>query len=158
MLLNVRSVYSLLKSTVNIDGYVEQAKELDYDTLGIADINVLHGVYEFYFKAQKAGIKPLIGMTVELHGFINNQSISPFLLYAKNYQGYQALIEISYLLSQIPQDIKQIWQKIRGNKENLVLIITDRKNELIQAVIRDQSQDSQHVLNNQLWVKMFIWA
>ncbi|MBG9983736.1 DNA polymerase III subunit alpha [Aerococcaceae bacterium DSM 111022] len=148
MLLNVRSVYSLLKSTVNIDGYVEQAKELDYDTLGIADINVLHGVYEFYFKAQKAGIKPLIGMTVELHGFINNQSISPFLLYAKNYQGYQALIEISYLLSQIPQDIKQIWQKIRGNKENLVLIITDRKNELIQAVIRDQSQDSQHVLNN----------
>lgn len=148
MLLNVRSVYSLLQSTVNIDGYIQQAKELEYDALGIADVNVLHGVYEFYFKAQKAEIKPLIGMTVELPGIIKNQSNSPFILYAKDYQGYQALIEISYLLSQVPQDFKQIWQTIHVHSKHLVLIISDRKNELIQAIIRDQLDETRHLMNH----------
>ena len=40
--------YSLLSSTVRIRSYVKQAKALGYQKLAITDINVLHGVVEFY--------------------------------------------------------------------------------------------------------------
>ncbi len=51
--------YSLLSSTIRIQEFVQQAKKLGYTTLGITDINVLHGAIEFYEACKKEGIKQL---------------------------------------------------------------------------------------------------
>ena len=146
MLLNVHSVYSLLQSTVDIESYVQKAKTLDYDTIGIADINVLHGIYDFYHQAHKHDIKPLIGMTVHLPGLLNQAALTSMLLYAKDYKGYLALIEISYLLSQMPKNIPLIWETIRLNQAHLVMIVADRRSEMIQAIIRNQPDEAEQLL------------
>ncbi|WP_348922855.1 DNA polymerase III subunit alpha [Enterococcus rotai] len=86
--------YSLLSSTIRIQELVQQAKKLGYTTLGITDINVLHGAIEFFEACKKEAIKPIIGLTLE---YTPQKSEQPaqLLLYAKDLQGYQNLMRIS---------------------------------------------------------------
>ena len=59
-----QSAYSLLHSTCRLQELVAFAKTDGQQALGICDRNVLSGVVKFYQLCQKAGIKPLIGMSV----------------------------------------------------------------------------------------------
>ncbi len=63
--LHVHSHYSLLDGLAKIDDLIKRAKELNMDSLALTDHGVLYGAIEFYKKAKKAGIKPIIG--VELY-------------------------------------------------------------------------------------------
>ncbi len=146
MLFNVKSAYSLLQSTVTIDDYIALAKKYGYQSIGLADVNVLHGVYEFYKKAKKADIKPLIGMTLKLPGTYQTDVDQNYLLYALDYEGYLALIELSYLTSKRPLPIENIWQTIQAYHDHLVMIIADRRHEFFQAIFRGQTQQAQDLL------------
>ncbi|MGM0216948.1 DNA polymerase III subunit alpha [Enterococcus sp. AZ126] len=86
--------YSLLSSTIRIQELVQQAKKLGYTTLGITDINVLHGAIEFFEACKKEAIKPIIGLTVEYTPQKSEES-AQLLLYAKNLEGYKNLMRIS---------------------------------------------------------------
>ncbi|MBG9982316.1 DNA polymerase III subunit alpha [Aerococcaceae bacterium DSM 111020] len=147
MLFNVKSAYSLLHSTVTIDEYINSAKRYGYQSIGLADVNVLHGVYEFYKKTQQAEMKPLIGMTLQLPGMYHTEAIQHYLIYALNYEGYLALIELSYLTSKKPLPIEKIWQSIHSNNEYLVMIIADRRHEFFQAIFREQYQQAHKLLS-----------
>jgi len=59
--LHVHSHYSLLDGLAKIDDLIKKAKELNMNSLAITDHGVLYGAIEFYKKAKKAGIKPIIG-------------------------------------------------------------------------------------------------
>ena len=91
--LQVISSYSLLQSTLKIDEYVNRGKELGYQALALTDINVMYGVLDFYHACQKAVIKPLIGLTLQL----NSKGTDPqeIILLAQNKNGYQNLMKIS---------------------------------------------------------------
>jgi len=59
--LHVHSQYSLLDGANRIDLLLEQAKQYQMSSLAITDHGNLFGAIEFYQKAKKAGIKPIIG-------------------------------------------------------------------------------------------------
>ena len=59
--LHVHSHYSLLDGLAKIDQLVKRAVELDMHALALTDHGNLYGAIEFYQKAKKAGIKPIIG-------------------------------------------------------------------------------------------------
>lgn len=59
--LHVHSHYSLLDGLAKIDELVKRAGELGMDSLALTDHGALYGAIEFYKKAKKAGIKPIIG-------------------------------------------------------------------------------------------------
>jgi DNA polymerase-3 subunit alpha len=59
--LHTHSHYSLLDGLAKIDDLVNRAKELGMEALAITDHGNLYGAVEFYQKAKKAGIKPIIG-------------------------------------------------------------------------------------------------
>ena len=59
--LHVHSHYSLLDGLAKIDELVARAAELEMDSLALTDHGSLYGAIEFYQKAKKAGIKPIIG-------------------------------------------------------------------------------------------------
>ncbi|MBO0472433.1 DNA polymerase III, alpha subunit [Enterococcus sp. DIV0840] len=86
--------YSLLSSTIRIQELVQQAKKLGYTTLGITDINVLHGAIEFFEACKREAIKPIIGLTLEYTPQKSEQT-AQLLLYAKDLDGYQNLMRIS---------------------------------------------------------------
>ena len=60
--LHTHSHYSLLDGLAKIDGLVVRAKEIGMDSLALTDHGVLYGAIEFYKKAKKAGVKPILGV------------------------------------------------------------------------------------------------
>ena len=60
--LHTHSHYSLLDGLAKIDGLVVRAKEIGMDSLALTDHGVLYGAIEFYKKANKAGVKPILGV------------------------------------------------------------------------------------------------
>ncbi|MDP3142788.1 MAG: PHP domain-containing protein, partial [Candidatus Omnitrophota bacterium] len=59
--LHVHSHYSLLDGLAKIDDLVNRAKELGMEALALTDHGTLYGAVEFFQKAKRAQIKPIIG-------------------------------------------------------------------------------------------------
>ncbi len=100
--LHVHSEYSLLDGFSNIEKLVQRAKEMDMPALALTDHGTMYGVVEFYNAANKAGIKPIIGVEAYLaaRGMRSRDSkldkkSSHLLLIAENQTGYQNLIKIA---------------------------------------------------------------
>ncbi len=91
--LQVRTGYSLMKSTIQINSLIKRAKELDMTALAITDEHVLYGVIPFYKRCLNEGIQPIIGMIV--HVQTNVGSIDTCTLLAKNNHGYKQIAQLS---------------------------------------------------------------
>jgi DNA polymerase III subunit alpha len=59
--LHVHSQYSLLDGAIRITDLLEKCKEYGMDSVAVTDHGAMHGALEFYVKAKKAKIKPIIG-------------------------------------------------------------------------------------------------
>ncbi|MDO8496501.1 MAG: DNA polymerase III subunit alpha [bacterium] len=99
--LHTHSHYSLLDGLSRIDELVAKAKEMNMEALAITDHGVMYGAIEFYKKAKKAGIKPIIGCEVyisvnSMHDKRPNIDDKRYhlILLAKNDTGYKNLIKI----------------------------------------------------------------
>jgi DNA polymerase III subunit alpha len=100
--LHVHSHYSLLDGLAKIDDLVEKAKSLHMPAVALTDHGVMYGVIEFYQKAVKAGIKPIIGVEgyVARNGRFNKRARideRPYhiVLLARNITGYKNLIKLT---------------------------------------------------------------
>ena len=85
--------YSLLQSTIKIPQYVQLAKQLGYQQLGITDVNNLYGALEFFQACQKEGLKPIIGLLLSYQSTAEKEY--ELFLFAKNFAGYQTLMKLS---------------------------------------------------------------
>ncbi|WP_186578392.1 DNA polymerase III subunit alpha [Aquibacillus kalidii] len=91
--LQVRSGYSLMKSSVSIDKLVERAEELGFKSLALTDENVMYGAVSFYRACMQKKINPIIGLIVDMQ--IDESETEKVILYAKSNIGYQQLIKLS---------------------------------------------------------------
>ena len=98
--LYVKTNYSLLSSLITIDNLLNYLKEHNYSQIAITDNNMF-GVMEFYKKCNNNGIKPIVGLEINLE----NDSL---LLYAKDYNGYKSLIKLSTIQASRKVEIKDI--------------------------------------------------
>lgn len=89
--LNVHSYYSLLMSSISIDDIINFAVKNNQKYVSLIDINTMYGTVEFYHKAIKNNLIPIIGLQVEY----KNEKV---VLIAKNNNGYKKLIKISSLI------------------------------------------------------------
>lgn len=99
--LHVHSHYSLLDGLAKIDELLDRAKELGMDSLALTDHGVLYGAIEFYEKAKKKGIKPIIGCEMYLapNGLAMKRAKIDdtrhhLILLAKNETGYKNLLKL----------------------------------------------------------------
>src|SRR5947207_5300360 len=90
--LHTHSAYSLLEGTVMPRALVSMAKKHKMAALALTDRNNLYGAIDFYTHALKAGIKPIIGMEVDLD---DNSSLT---LLARNMDGYRYLCHLATML------------------------------------------------------------
>lgn len=88
--------YTLLNNAIHLDEYVAMAKSSGFDFLTITDVN-MYGHYKFYKACIQNNIKPIIGLEVSIRDM--DGYISKYLLYAKNHEGYKALIKLSSMVS-----------------------------------------------------------
>ena len=101
--LHCHSHYSLLDGMPKIDQLIEKAKEFKMPALAITDHGVMYGAIEFYQKAKKKGIKPIIGFEAYVASSGRHQKVKTnekrhhLTLLAKNFIGYQTLIKLCTL-------------------------------------------------------------
>lgn len=93
--------YSLLDGAAKLDRLIARAVELNMPALAITDHGVMYGVINFYQKAKKAGIKPIIGC--EVYAAPNSRFDKDgrrdevayhLVLLAENQEGYQNLCKL----------------------------------------------------------------
>ena len=99
--LHVHSHYSLLDGLPKIDDLIAHVQKLGAPAVALTDHGVLYGAVEFYQKAVKAGIKPIIGVETyvarrTLHDKEARIDERPFhlVLLATNLTGYKNLIAL----------------------------------------------------------------
>ncbi len=99
--LHTHTHYSLLDGLTRVDELVERTKELGMAAAAITDHGAMYGVVEFYQKAKKAGIKPIIGcevyITENMHDKrpnVNGKNFYHLVLLAENNTGYKNLMKL----------------------------------------------------------------
>lgn len=99
--LHAHSMFSLSDAMGGADELVDKAKELGFDAIALTDHNGLYGTVEFYEAAEKAGLKPIIGLEANVaqnkhtdrRPGIDNHSHHLTLL-AETNEGYQNLLKL----------------------------------------------------------------
>ena len=98
--LHVHTDYSLLDSTIRIDGLIAKAMEYNMPAIAITDSNNMHGAIEFFLKCKKAGIKPIIGSEISVTSVLpesEENHVTPIyklVLLCMNLTGYRNLCRI----------------------------------------------------------------
>jgi len=100
--LHVHTQYSLLDGAIRLDALLKRAKEFGMDAVAITDHGTMFGVAEFYEKAEKAGIKPIIGCECYLAPRrlqdktpADGKNLSHLVLLAENQEGYRNLCRLA---------------------------------------------------------------
>ncbi len=104
--------YSLQDGACTVDDLVNAAKKNNMKSVALTDHGVMYGIAEFYKKAKKEGIKPIIGMEAyivsegsrfdkgkddDTNGRKRKKHYNHLILLAKNKQGYKNLSKLSTL-------------------------------------------------------------
>jgi DNA polymerase III subunit alpha len=104
--LHLHTEYSLLDGAISIDKLIQKAVELKMPAVAVTDHGNLFSVLDFYQKALKGGIKPIIGCeTYVAPGSRFEKSIATgsqdedthafhLILLARNNQGYKNLVKL----------------------------------------------------------------
>ena len=110
--LQVKTSYSILNSLNDIKKLVDLAANYGYTSLAITDEGNMFGVMEFYNECNKKGIKPIIGIELDVLD-------TRILLYAKNINGYKNLIKLSTIISDADLTIDDL----KKYHDNLILVM-----------------------------------
>lgn len=128
----VRSCYSLLQGTMTPDVLVRNARELGYSAVALTDRNRLYGVPDFIKATSKYQMKPMLGIEIDVDVEGTN---FPFLLVAKNDEGYKGLMHLGTLIACDP--FKVSFEDIEIYKEHLWVVVFGEGGLLEEAMIKD---------------------
>jgi len=100
--LHVHTQYSLLDGAIRIADLLDKCKEYNMDSVAITDHGAMFGALEFYTKAKKAGIKPIVGSELYVAPAdmrekkkIDGNIAFHIVLLAMNRTGYQNLMKMA---------------------------------------------------------------
>ena len=120
--------YTLLSSLIKVDDLIDYANNKNIKVLGILNDN-LYSTMEFYTKAVKNNIKPIIGL-------IKKYDNLEYYIYPKNYDGLVDLfndkLDTANLITVIPYNSKDLFNNINSNEK---YISYKTKDELKNALL-----------------------
>ncbi|MBW2328235.1 MAG: DNA polymerase III subunit alpha [Deltaproteobacteria bacterium] len=99
--LHVHTQYSMLDGAIRLNDLIDKSREYGMDAVAITDHGAMHGALEFYTKAKKAGIKPLVGCEfyiAQKSHLIHDKTAGHnfhIVLLAMNRTGYQNLMKLA---------------------------------------------------------------
>lgn len=130
--LQVLSSKTLLHSTIRIPDLVKNALKNGYKSLALTDVNVTYNLVDFYKAAKAAGLKAILGMTVQVKGLLESDQVFPLIVLAKNDFGYHNLLKLSSKIMTSDEDISMLENKALLN--NLIVIMPGESSELNYAI------------------------
>jgi DNA polymerase-3 subunit alpha len=150
--LHVHTEYSLLDGAIRISRLLERAKQYGMPAVAITDHGTMFGVLDFYEKAQKAGIKPLIGCecyvaprTLRDKTPLDHQGLSHLVLIAENQTGYKNLCQLATAASlegfyHKPRIDREI---LREHAEGLIGLSACLKGEIPSKILAGRIEEAE---------------
>ena len=146
--------YSLLDGACRVDKMIATAKKFEMPAVAITDHGNMFGVIDFYTKARREGIKPIIGIeTYIINGELDDPKTKKefrrhLILLAKNLTGYKNLMKLSskaYLegFYYKPRISKSLIQKY---SEGLICLSSCLKGEIPQLLLSNKREDAEKVV------------
>ncbi|MFC1831162.1 DNA polymerase III subunit alpha [Thermodesulfobacteriota bacterium] len=100
--LHVHTQHSLLDGAIQLPNLLKKCAEYEMEAVAVTDHGAMYGALEFYNKAKKAGIKPIVGCEFYIAPGDRAEKVSGeagpafhLILLAMNYQGYKNLMKLS---------------------------------------------------------------
>lgn len=148
--------FSLLDGACRIDAFVELAAKMNFPALAITDHGNMFGAVEFYKKARKAGIKPIIGCEayVAPKSRTHKEPVNGYpdqgnhlLLLARNQTGYRNLIKLSsagytegfYHRPRIDKEL------LKQHADGLICTSACLQGEVAYTLLRNREEESKRV-------------
>ncbi len=149
--LHVHTQYSLLDGAIRFDDLFERSKAYGMDTVTITDHGAMYGALEFYTKAKKAGLKPIVGCEFYVapeSRFKKNarragEAAFHLVLLAMNRTGYQNLMRLASI-AQLegfyykPRIDKEV---LAAHNEGLIAMSACLHGEIPYAIVKDRAPD-----------------
>ena len=143
--LQVSSAYSLLSSTLSIKELVGNAKKQGYRSIALTDRNVMYGAVSFYKESLQQGIKPIIGLTVDVISEWDTEKAYPLVLLARNSLGFKNLLKItSAIQTKNPLGIPVKW--LKHYAKGLIAISPGREGEIEQNILNGNKELARNTL------------
>lgn len=162
--LHTHSHYSLLDGLAKIDDLVARAQELGMEALALTDHGNLYGAVEFYSKAKKAGIKPVLGMEAyvakgsrldrkltrdesEGAGKKTKENYNHLTLLCESEKGWKNLLKLSssshlegfYYKPRVDREILEMWH------EGLIALSGCLGGEIAQLCVHGRMDEAEQV-------------
>lgn len=145
--LQLLTSYSLLASTNRVQELVQTGRDYGYQALAITDLNVMHGVVEFYQACLKQKIQPIIGLTIEYQEDTEARGTHRFVLLAKNHQGYRHLMQISTLKMERQTNQPLFLEEIAPYLGQLIGLTTGEHGQLEKLVLNGETSQAKKLLD-----------
>ncbi len=149
--LHVHTQYSLLDGAIRLDDLLIKCKEYGMDTVAITDHGSMYGALEFYVKARKAGIKPIIGCEFYIapHSRTDKRAKSAgkaayhIVLLAMNKTGYKNMLKLASI-AQLqgfhykPRIDKEVMQQ---HSDGLIALTACLHGEIPYLIAKEKNMD-----------------
>ncbi|XRX42432.1 MAG: DNA polymerase III subunit alpha [Buchnera aphidicola (Eriosoma harunire)] len=150
--LRVHSDYSLIHGLYKPQELLKYAVERQYPAMGMTDFSNLYGVIKFYKSSMNIGVKPIIGIDINILSEVLSSKLSMLTLLATNHQGYLNLITLismayrqGYQNSLFKIFIKQQW--LLKYKKGLIVLSGGVYGDLGICLLRDNLQSVERCIN-----------
>jgi DNA polymerase-3 subunit alpha len=151
--LHTHSHYSLLDGLAKIDDLVKKVKDHGMNSIALTDHGVMYGAIEFYKKAKKAGIKPILGVETyvapksRFDRDTTGERYYHLILLAENNTGWKNLIKLVtkahlegfYYKPRVDKEI------LREHKEGLIALSACLGGEIDQALLANNFEEAKKV-------------
>jgi len=166
--LHMHSNYSLLEGGSSIDELLLQAKKMGYQSIALTDHNSLSGAMEFAQGAKKIGIRPIIGLELDVIGdptdLLNAEIKHHVTLLAENSIGYSNLCKLSsaafglYEPTALLRQDKRIDPSVSistliSHAEGVILLTGCQRGLLNQKLMKGEAKAAEEILR--CWVDSF---
>jgi DNA polymerase-3 subunit alpha len=149
--LHLHSQYSLLDGANRLDDVIRGAREAGMPAVALTDHGNMFGAVDFYKRARKAGIRPVLGMEAyvaqgsRLDRDRSRSRNNHLVLLARNEAGYRNLIKLTsrsyldgfYYKPRIDKDL------LRTHSEGLIGLSACLKGEVIEQLLARQEKQAE---------------
>src|SRR5512143_1716131 len=155
--LHLHTEYSLLDGAISLDKLIKKAKDLKMPAVAVTDHGNLFSALDFYLKASKSGIKPIIGCEIYVAPGSRFDKTAPagqneeasyhLILLARNRQGYKNLVKLVtaaylegfYYKPRIDKDL------LRAHSEGLIGLSACLGGEVPTLLLQGRYEDAKRI-------------
>ena len=154
--LHLHSQYSISDSLIRIRQLLEKTYECGMPSVSVTDKNNLFSLVKFYRESINYGIKPILGVDIDIENSFNSKILPSVVLLCKNTTGYKNLTKLiteGYL--NLPENNKFYVSKklLQKYSDGLIALSGGINGDLSQAILTGKEENIENVIN--FWRKTY---